>query len=177
MVREDPGVLAHCGDGGASEEGRPSASSSGPPPPHLPPSCPIFRVLPALLLNSTTASCGACLACLRGGLPGWGPTWHMLVFVLLEVSVQVGLLPEAPVTQVTFEWLLLVVNVPDMPLKVGGDAEGAVAVLTPGRHTRLRGAPRPRLPWAGCMRIPGETGPRLPGTAGWGQQPGLAETP
>lgn len=62
------------------------------------------------------------------------PTWCVLVFMLLQVPVQVGLLPEAAVAQVALEGLLLVVDVPHVPLEVGGDAEGAVAVLTPGRH-------------------------------------------
>ena len=52
--------------------------------------------------------------------------------MLLEVAVQVGLLAEAAVTQVTLEGLLLVVDVADVALQVGRDAEGAVAVLTPG---------------------------------------------
>lgn len=45
----------------------------------------------------------------------------MLVF--LQVPVEVGLLPEAPVAQVALEWLLFVVDVPDVPLQVGGNAE------------------------------------------------------
>lgn len=51
------------------------------------------------------------------------PTWNILVLVFLEVPVQVGLLPEAPVAQVALEWLLLVVDVPHVPLQVGGNAE------------------------------------------------------
>ena len=51
------------------------------------------------------------------------PTWHILVFMFLKMSVQVGLLPKASVTQVTFEWLLLVMDVSNVPLEVGGNAE------------------------------------------------------
>lgn len=51
------------------------------------------------------------------------PTWGALVLVLLQVAVQVGLLPEAAVAQVALERLLLVVDVPHVPLQVGGDAE------------------------------------------------------
>lgn len=51
------------------------------------------------------------------------PTWNVLVFVFLKMSVQVGLLPKASVTQVTFEWLLLVMDVSNVPLEVGGNAE------------------------------------------------------
>lgn len=50
-------------------------------------------------------------------------TWNVLVFVLLKMSVQVGLLPKAPVAQVAFEWLLLVMDVSNVPLEVGGNAE------------------------------------------------------
>ena len=39
-------------------------------------------------------------------------TWRVLVFMLLQVPVQVGLLPEAAVAQVALEGLLLVVDVP-----------------------------------------------------------------
>lgn len=53
--------------------------------------------------------------------------------MLLEVAVQVGLLAEATVAQVALEGLFLVVDVADVTLQVGGDAEGAVAVFTPGR--------------------------------------------
>lgn len=51
------------------------------------------------------------------------PTWNILVFMFLKMPVQVGLLPKAPVTQVTFEWLLLVMDVSNVPLEVGGNAE------------------------------------------------------
>lgn len=50
-------------------------------------------------------------------------TWNILVFVFLKMSVQVGLLPKASVTQVAFEWLLLVMDVSNVPLEVGGNAE------------------------------------------------------
>lgn len=64
------------------------------------------------------------------------PTGDALMLVLLEVTVQVGLLAEAAVTQVTLEGLLLVVDVADVALQVGGDAERAVAVLTPEETDR-----------------------------------------
>lgn len=51
--------------------------------------------------------------------------------MLLEVTVQVGLLTEATITQVALEGLFLVVDVANVSLQVGGDAEGAVAVFTP----------------------------------------------
>ena len=49
--------------------------------------------------------------------------------VLLEVAVQVGLLAEAALAQRTPEGLLFVVNIADVALQVGGDGEGALAVL------------------------------------------------
>lgn len=64
------------------------------------------------------------------------PTGDALMLVLLEVTVQVGLLAEAAVAQVTLEGLLLVVDVADVALQVGGDAERAVAVLTPEETDR-----------------------------------------
>ena len=51
--------------------------------------------------------------------------------MLLEVTVQVGLLTEATIAQVALEGLFLVVDVANVSLQVGGDAEGAVAVFTP----------------------------------------------
>ena len=60
-------------------------------------------------------------------------TRNVLVLVLLEMAVQVGLLAKATVAQVTLEGLLLVVDVAHVSLEVGGDAEGAVTVLTPRR--------------------------------------------
>lgn len=56
------------------------------------------------------------------------------MLVLLEMAVEVGLLTEAAVAQVTLEGLLLVVDVANVTLKVGRDAEGAIAVFTPGRR-------------------------------------------
>lgn len=55
--------------------------------------------------------------------------------MLLEVAVQVGLLTKATVTQVALEGLFLVVDVADVTLQVGGDAEGAVAVFTPAEKS------------------------------------------
>lgn len=57
--------------------------------------------------------------------------------MLFEVTVEVGLLAEAAVTQVAFEGLLLVVDVANVTLQVGGDAEGAVAVFTPAETMRV----------------------------------------
>lgn len=51
--------------------------------------------------------------------------------MLLEVTVQVGLLAKASITQVALEGFFLVVDVANVTLQVGGDAEGAVAVFTP----------------------------------------------
>ena len=55
--------------------------------------------------------------------------WVGAGLVLLEVPVKVGLLPETPVTQRTLERLLLVVDVPDMPLEIGRDGERPFAIL------------------------------------------------
>lgn len=56
--------------------------------------------------------------------------------MLLEVTIQVGLLTKASITQVALKGLLLVVDVANMPLQVGRDAEGAVAVFTSARRER-----------------------------------------
>lgn len=55
------------------------------------------------------------------------------MLMLLQMAVKVGLLTEAAVAQVTFEGLLLVVDIADVPLKIGWDAEWAVTVFTPAR--------------------------------------------
>ena len=57
--------------------------------------------------------------------------------MLFEVTVQVGLLTETAVAQVALEGLLLVVNVANVTLQVGGDAEGAIAVFTPAEDEEL----------------------------------------
>ncbi len=49
--------------------------------------------------------------------------------MLLEMAVQVGLLPEASVAERTLEGLLFVVDVAHVALQVGRDAEGTLAVL------------------------------------------------
>lgn len=59
--------------------------------------------------------------------------------MLLEVAVQIGLLPEATVAQVALEGFLLVVDVADVALEIGGDAEGAVAEFAPA-GAEMRGA-------------------------------------
>lgn len=46
------------------------------------------------------------------------------------MAVQIGLLTKAAVTQVALKGLLLVMNVTDVSLEVGGDAEGTVTVFT-----------------------------------------------
>lgn len=67
------------------------------------------------------------------------PTRNVLVLVLLEMAVEVGLLTEAAVAQVTLEGFLLVVDVANVALQVGRDAERAVTVLTPaGAHRTTR---------------------------------------
>ena len=49
--------------------------------------------------------------------------------VLLQVSVEVCLLPKATLTERTLERLLFVVDIANVPLQVAGDAEGALAIL------------------------------------------------
>lgn len=53
------------------------------------------------------------------------------MLVLLEMAVEVGLLTKAAVAQVTLEGFLLVMDVADVALKIGWDAEWAVTVFTP----------------------------------------------
>lgn len=55
------------------------------------------------------------------------------MLVLLEMAVKVGLLTKAAVAQVTLEGFLLVMNVANVALKIGRDAEGAITVFTPAR--------------------------------------------
>jgi len=45
------------------------------------------------------------------------------------MSVKIGLLTKTPVTQVTLEWLLFIVDVTDMSLQVRRYAEGPVTVF------------------------------------------------
>lgn len=63
-------------------------------------------------------------------------TRQIAVLVLFKVTVEVGLLAEAAVTQVALEGLLLIVDVANVTLQVGGDAEGTVAVFTPAETKR-----------------------------------------
>lgn len=62
-----------------------------------------------------------------------GPTRHVSILVFLQMSVEIGLLTKTSVTQVALKWLLLVVDVADVPLQVGGDAEGAITVFASGK--------------------------------------------
>ena len=75
----------------------------------------------------------------------------MLVF--LQMPVQVGLLPKAAVAQVTFERLLFVVDVPHVPLEVGGDAERPVTVLAPGKQVHLASEERSRVAGQGQTSV------------------------
>lgn len=45
------------------------------------------------------------------------------------MSVEIGLLTKTPVTQVTLEWLLFIVDVTHMSLQVRGYAKGSVTVF------------------------------------------------
>ena len=63
--------------------------------------------------------------------------------VLLEVSVEVGLLAEAALAEMAAEGLLLVVDVAHVALEVGADAEAALAV---GALVRLLAGVRPQMP-------------------------------
>lgn len=58
-------------------------------------------------------------------------TRNVLVLVLLEMAIEVGLLTKAAVAQVTLEGFLLVMDIADMALKIGWDAEWTVTVFTP----------------------------------------------
>lgn len=58
-------------------------------------------------------------------------TRNVLMLVLLEMAVEVGLLTKAAVAQVTLEGFLLVMDVANVALKIGWDAEWAVTVFTP----------------------------------------------
>lgn len=70
-----------------------------------------------------------------GLIPWPALTWNVLMLVLLQVPVKIGLLAKAPVAQVAFEWLLLVVDVPNMALEIGGNAERPVTIFTPAKPT------------------------------------------
>lgn len=49
--------------------------------------------------------------------------------MFLQMSVQIGLLPETAVAQRTPERFLLVVNIANVPLQIRRDGEGAIAVF------------------------------------------------
>lgn len=51
--------------------------------------------------------------------------------MLLEVAVQIGLLTETAIAQVALEGFFFVVDVANVTLEIGRDAEGAVAEFTP----------------------------------------------
>lgn len=51
--------------------------------------------------------------------------------MLLKVAVQIGLLTETAITQVALEGFFFVVDVTNVTLEIGGDAEGAIAEFTP----------------------------------------------
>ena len=53
--------------------------------------------------------------------------WTCLMF--FQMPVKVGLLAEASITKRTLERFLLVVNVPDVPLEIGGDGKWPFAVF------------------------------------------------
>lgn len=52
------------------------------------------------------------------------------------MSVKIGLLTKTPVTQVTFEWLLFIVDVTDMSLQVRRYAKGSVTVFASTKKTQ-----------------------------------------
>lgn len=56
------------------------------------------------------------------------------------MAVQVRLLAEAAVAQVTLERFLLVVDVANVALKIGWDAERAVTVFTPAKREEKKWA-------------------------------------
>ena len=64
--------------------------------------------------------------------------------MLLDVTLQVGLLAEGAVAQAAAVGLLLVVDVPHVALQVGRDAEGALAELAPVGLLARVGAEVPR---------------------------------
>ena len=74
--------------------------------------------------------------------------------VLFDMSVEVGLLAKAALAQRALERLLLVVNIADVPLQIGRDGEGSLAVFTlvgllPGMGAEVPsqvGRPREHLP-------------------------------
>lgn len=66
-----------------------------------------------------------------------------ICIVLLQVSVQIGLLPETPFAQGAFERFLLVVNIPHVALQIARDAEAPLAVLA---LVRLLARVSPQVP-------------------------------
>lgn len=54
------------------------------------------------------------------------------------MSVKIGLLTKTPVTQVTLEWLLFIVDVTHMSLQVRGYAKGSVTVFASKKKTKTK---------------------------------------
>lgn len=120
VVREHPGVLAHCGRGECQGHSWVRLALSARSPSGV---TPVSRSLRAVWEVKLPVAPPPPRPRPASAAPRAPPTWGALVLVLLQVAVQVGLLPEAAVAQVALERLLLVVDVPHVPLQVGGDAE------------------------------------------------------
>lgn len=123
VVCEHPRVLAHCGRGEC--QGHSGSINLTHSPPRQ---CALGvisgnRVLVSCLRGGIAPALPARLPCPSPTVPHTPPTWCTLMFMLLQVPVQVGLLPKAAVAQVTLERLLFIVDVPHVPLEVRGDAE------------------------------------------------------
>lgn len=129
VVGENPRVLAHCG----RVECQGHSGYLQPPGPV----CAWGGLRKPSLRESEGWSCPQPLPCQRSRLAHPPPTWCTFMLVFLQMPVQVGLLPKAAVAQVAFERLLFVVDVPHVPLEVGGDAERPVTVLAPGKQVHL----------------------------------------
>lgn len=71
----------------------------------------------------------------------------LFVVVLLQVAVQVGLLPEATVAERALEGFLLVVNVTDVALEIGGYTERTIAIFA---RVRLLPGVRSEMPSQVC---------------------------
>lgn len=69
------------------------------------------------------------------------------------MSVKIGLLTKTPVTQVTLEWLLFIVDVTHMSLQVRGYAKGSVTVFASKKKTKTKQVVRKSLLAAGYVRF------------------------